>query len=185
MKTSLIGIAGRAKSGKDETGKLFLKYGFKRTAFANALKAATAYIANEESNLYFDEASKEEYTEALLTTRRMALQKVGVAVRNSLGPDTWVRRVMRAWDAQGNPPTVITDVRFQNEAQAIRERGGIIIRIVRAGSGLSGEAATHESENGLPDDLVDIEIVNDGTLGELADEVRKVVKMCGMESSDD
>lgn len=176
----LIGITGLARAGKDEFGKIFVKHGFKRTAFANALKSATAYIANEESTLYFDDEAKEEYTEALQTTRRMALQKVGSAVRNALGPETWVRRVIRAWDAQGNPPTVITDCRYPNEAQAIRDRGGLIVRIVRPDNvGLSGEAAQHESENGLPDDLVDIEIVNDGTLGELAAEALKIVRMVG------
>jgi hypothetical protein len=181
----LIGITGSARAGKDSFGSHFVKYGFKRTAFANALKTATAYIANEDSTLYFGDDTKEEYTEALQTTRRMALQKVGSAVRNSLGPDTWVRRVIRAWDAQGNPPTVVTDVRYPNEARAIRERGGLIVRITRPGAGLTGEAATHESENGLPDDLVDVEIVNDGTLSELQAEAKKVAAMAGIEVSGD
>ena len=183
--SKLIGITGVARSGKDSFAAHFTKYGFKRTAFANALKTAVAYIANEDSTLYFGDDTKEEYTEALQTTRRMALQKVGSAVRNSLGPDTWVRRVIRAWDAQGNPPTVVTDLRFPNEALAIRERGGLIVRIVRPGSGLTGEAAAHESEAGLPDDLVDIEIVNDGTLSELAAEAKKVVALAGIEVSDE
>lgn len=183
--TQLIGITGIARSGKDEFGLALAKYGFKRTAFASALKVAVAYIANEETNLYFADDTKEEYTEALKTTRRMALQKVGSAVRASLGPDTWVRRVIRAWDAQGNPPTVVTDLRFANEAQAIRERGGIIVRITRPGSGLTGEAAAHESEAGLPDDMVDVEIVNDGTLSELQAEAKKVAILAGAEVSND
>lgn len=178
--SKLIGITGLARSGKDSFGNILVsKHGFKRTAFANALKTAVAYIANEDTTLYFDDETKELYTEALDTTRRMALQKVGSAVRLALGPDTWVRRVIRAWEAQGCPPTVITDVRYENEAEAIRSRGGIIVRVVRPGSGLTGEAAQHESEMRLADNLVDIEIVNDGTLSELAFEARKVALLAG------
>lgn len=182
--THLIGITGCARAGKDSFGAVLAKHGFKRTAFANALKSAVAYIANEDTNLYFDDDAKEEYTDALETTRRMALQKVGSAIRNSLGPETWVRRVIRAWEAQGKPATVVTDVRYANEALAIRANGGLIVRVVRPGSGLSGEAGQHESEAGLPDELVDIEVVNDGTLAELNQEALKIVRLCSMGTYD-
>lgn len=182
--SNLIGITGLARSGKDEFSKTFVKHGFKRAAFANALKMTTAYIANEDSGLYFDDVTKEEFSEALGMTRRSALQKMGSAVRDTLGVDTWVNRTIRGWIAQGCQPTVITDVRYPNEAQAIREQGGVIVRIVRPGSGLQGEQGQHESERGLPDELVDIEVTNDGTLGELAAEALKVVRLSGLGASD-
>lgn len=177
--TQLIGITGLARSGKDAFSVTFVKHGFKRAAFANALKVATAYIANEESTLYFDDETKEEFTDALGMTRRSALQKMGSSVRDTLGVDTWVNRTIRGWIAQGKQPTVITDCRYENEARAIKAQGGVIVRIVRPGSGLKGEQAAHESERGLPDDLVDIEIVNDGSLSELAAEALKVVRLAG------
>jgi hypothetical protein len=183
--TNLIGITGLARSGKDSFSATFVKHGFKRAAFANALKTTVAYIANEEAPLYFDDVTKEEYTEALGMTRRSALQKMGSAVRDTLGKDTWVNRTIRGWIAQGRQPTVITDCRYENEAMAIRNNGGIIVRIVRPGSGLQGEQGAHESEAGLPDELVDIEIVNDGTLGELAVEALKVVRLAGVEVGHD
>jgi hypothetical protein len=179
--TKLIGITGLARSGKDSFSLTFVRHGYKRAAFANALKTATAYIANEDSALYFDEVTKEEHSDALGMTRRSALQKMGSAVRDTLGEDTWVNRTIRGWIAQGQQPTVITDVRYPNEASAIKAQGGIIVRIVRPGSGLKGEQGAHESERGLDDSLVDIEIVNDGTLGELAAEALKVVNMAGGE----
>jgi hypothetical protein len=182
--TALIGITGLARSGKDEFSRTFVAHGFKRAAFANALKVTVAYIANEDQPLYFDDVTKEEFSEALGMTRRSALQKMGSAVRDTLGVDTWVNRSIRGWIAQGRQPTVITDCRYPNEARAIRAEGGIIVRIVRPGAGLQGEQAAHESEAGLPDDLVDIEIINDGTLGELAAEALKVVRLSGMGVSD-
>lgn len=62
---------------------------------------------------------------------------------------------------------LITDVRYANEMQAIRNAGGRIIRIRRPGSGLSGEAAQHASEteqDAIPDSAFDGVIMNDGTL---------------------
>jgi len=173
--TTLIGITGLARSGKDEFSKTFVKHGFKRAAFANALKTTVAYIANEDAPLYFDDVTKEEFSDALGMTRRSALQLMGSAVRDTLGVDTWVNRTIRGWKAQGRQPTVITDCRYPNEAEAIKAEGGIIVRIIRPGAGLTGVQGAHESERGLPDDLVDIEITNDGSLGELAAEALKVI----------
>lgn len=171
----LIGITGRARAGKDTFAQGLIRLGYQRRAFADPLKEVTAKIANEESHLYFDDATKEEYTDALEMTRRQALQKVGVGMRDSLGPDTWVRRLLREWVADGMPSTVITDVRFDNEALAVLKAGGHIVRILRPDNvGLSGEAAQHVSEAGVSEHLVDVDITNDGTVGELWEEARRL-----------
>ena len=171
----LIGISGRAKAGKDSFASALVQRRFQRIAFADALKIATAVIANEPTHLYFDEVAKELHTDALGMTRRKALQAVGKAVRDSLGEQVWVNRTLADWASRGKPDTVITDVRYPNEALAIRQRGGTVIRINREGAGLAGELAQHESEQRLSDDLVDIEVFNDGTLGDLHAEARKIV----------
>lgn len=45
---------------------------------------------------------------------------------------------------------VVSDVRFDNEAEAINRAGGVVIRIDRPGaSGLAGEAGKHQSEAGV------------------------------------
>ena len=68
---------------------------------------------------------------------------------------------------------VITDVRFVNEAQWIRDMGGTVIDIVRPGAdGVVGVAA-HASEAGYPDELKDFVIQNTGTLEYLYEEVEK------------
>ena len=171
----LIGITGKARAGKDSFANALMREGFQRVAFADALKLATAVIADEPSHLFFDEFAKEQHTHALGMTRRKALQAVGKAVRDSLGEQVWVNRALSDWSSRGKPNTVITDVRYENEALAIRQRGGTVIRINREGAGLAGELAQHESENRLPDDLVDIEVFNDGSLGDLHAEARKIL----------
>lgn len=172
----LIGITGLAHSGKDSLAACFARSGFQRKAFADSLKAVTALIAGEPSHLYFGETSKEEFCDTLGMTRREALQKVGVGMRQAIGPDVWVKRLLQGWVDTGLAPTVISDCRFENEAQAIRDLGGIIIQIVRPGAGLSGNAASHVSENGIDDELIDFVVNNDGTLGDLAVEAGKILK---------
>lgn len=173
----LIAVTGQARSGKDSFAAICAKYGYTRIAFADPLKVITAHIAGEPSHLFFDELSKEEFSDTLGMTRRQALQKVGQAVRESLGKDAWVKRAMQEWVSSGLRPTVLSDCRYPNEAQAVRELGGVVVQVVRPGSGLSGEAAQHESEKQISDDLIDVVINNDGTLGDLAVEVRKIINM--------
>lgn len=175
--TKLIGISGLARAGKDSFAAAFVKEGYQRLAFADALKVATAYIANEAIHLYFDEASKDQFSEALGMTRRKALQDMGNGVRETLGAETWIRRALREWVTLGLLPTVISDCRYPNEAQAIRNLGGTIVRVTRPGAGLAGAAGAHISEAGLPDHLVDIEVLNDGTMGDLCAEARKIVAL--------
>lgn len=97
-----------------------------------------------------------EYAKKEPEVRRL-LQALGVAMRTHVGPDVWVDAVMRQYDAlsvphatlsgfETIPKVVITDVRFPNEAQAIRERGGQVWRIVRPGF---GPVNGHESETAL------------------------------------
>jgi hypothetical protein len=68
---------------------------------------------------------------------------------------------------------VVTDARFENEAKAIRDRGGEVWEIVRAEHGDElGAEALHTSEAGLPDGLIDRTIVNDHDLEFLEREVQ-------------
>ena len=174
----LVGIHGRATAGKDTAGAVFIKAGYRRLSFADALKECVAVIAGEPSDNFFTMEGKEGFSPVLNTTRRVALQNVGNAMRETLDEEIWIRRALAGWDQAGRPPTVITDVRYPNEAAAIRGMGGTIIQILRPGaSGLVGEAANHVSEVPLNYDLIDIDVHNDGTVGELNHEISKIVAM--------
>lgn len=171
----LVGVTGRARAGKDTFAKALIQHGYKRIAFADAVKQVTALIANEPTHLFYDDVTKEEHSEGLGMTRRKAMQLIGTeGVRRVLGDNIWVDRALREWISDGRPAAVITDVRFDNEARAIIELGGHIVRIVRPDAGLHGEAAQHASEAGVSEDLVDIEITNNGSIGELWEEARKL-----------
>ncbi len=67
----------------------------------------------------------------------------------------------------------VTDVRFPNEAQAIRAAGGLVIKVVRPSLGVPTDE--HPSETSVDLVYADITIVNDGTLDDLALSVHSLV----------
>ncbi|HEL3178894.1 TPA: hypothetical protein UME25_004718 [Stenotrophomonas maltophilia] len=74
--------------------------------------------------------------------------------RDCILPELRVRALFARLPAGG----LVPDVRLANEARAIRRRGGVVIRVRRPG---------HADEQPLPDDLVDIEVNNDGAPADL------------------
>jgi hypothetical protein len=64
----------------------------------------------------------------------------------------------------------VPDVRFKNEMAAIKEAGGLVLRISRPGAGLGGAAALHQSEveqASIPDSAFDRVFQNTGTTDDL------------------
>ncbi|VTU31863.1 deoxynucleoside monophosphate kinase [Variovorax sp. PBS-H4] len=177
---SLIGITGKAQAGKDTLGAEFVRAGYRRISFADPLKEAVSVIAGEPLELFHTIEGKEGFSPMLNCTRRHALQAVGKGVRDVLDQGIWVRRALDAWDRMGRPNAVITDVRYTNEAELICQFGGLILHVWRPGNvGLTGVAAAHESEAGIRDDLINEQICNNGSIGELNAEARKIIDRLG------
>lgn len=100
---------------------------------------------------------------------RRTLQRLGTEVgRNILGEDTWTNVVLRHF-YKYSADYVITDVRFPNEALAIRTAGGAIWRVKRdvAVEKLEGDAAQHASETQINNIAYDVEIENNASLDDL------------------
>jgi hypothetical protein len=175
----IIGFTGRKFSGKDTAaqalhGRQALVAKF---SFAYKLKA----IAREIWGLELEQTDgllKEVVDPRWGLTPREIMQRLGAEVARSIHTETWVRhcldRQVPAWFRAVNPPGVphrvavaaITDCRFPNEAVAIRDRGGLLLRVVRPG--LAANAYSHHSSEQFIDTLeVDHEIVNDGTVEQL------------------
>lgn len=172
MTLNLIGLTGRAGSGKDEAAKALVAQGWKRDAFADRMRKAVlaldpwvvdhegyVYRVSEIVGHYGWDVAKRENGEV-----RRLLQRFGTeAGREIHGVDCWVDALLRDWD--GQTPLVVTDVRFDNEAEAIRELGGRIVHITRPGvEPLPGD---HASEAGVAVRPTDYLINNDGTVERL------------------
>ena len=154
----IIGLAGHLQAGKDTVGyMLATTVGYQRLAFADALKALGRQIG-------WDGTKSPD-------GRRM-LQVLGVAVREVLGEDAWIRVVRQKMvAADGDARFVITDVRFQNEAQMIWDYGGEIWVVRRPGFDGDG----HISEQFANDVWADVVIENNGTLEDLSREVTRAL----------
>jgi hypothetical protein len=150
-----IGLIGLAGSGKDTAAKALIKLGYYRMAFADRLKElAFEFGWNGEKD----------------ADGRRLLQELGMIGRR-YSQNVWIRHV--AWRIMSKgPPIVFTDVRFQNEADFVREQGGIVVRIVRPGQ----IAGNHESELNQSEVAADIEIVNDGTVEDLHNKIRAIIQ---------
>lgn len=173
---NLIGISGKARSGKDTLARHLAALGYQQLAFASGVKNVTALLAGEPLELFHDDVAKEAHSSNLGMTRRRAMQNVGNGLRDAVGPNVWIRPLMAQWEASAQAPTVVSDVRYPNEAEAIRAAGGLVIRIERSNAaGLVGEAASHVSEAPLPDHLIDLVVSNNGSIEDLREIARTVV----------
>lgn len=166
---ALIGLSGKSGSGKDTAASLLWKAaGYVRQAFASRLKKAVAEIYGFDRYQLHDPMGKNTVDPYWGETPRAILQRFGTeAVRHGMGQETWVKAAMRVLPTRA----CFTDVRFPNEADAIRARGGFLIRLEREGAGLQGEAALHPSETVLDDYQFDVVIQNNGTLSQLRNEL--------------
>jgi len=158
MKYRGIGIIGKAWSGKSTVALMLKKYGFVKYSFATPLKVAVVDL----------------FGISKLTNRRL-LQSVGTALR-SVDPYVFVNKAISKIK-QTNPetPIVIDDVRFKNEAEALRNLNFLLIRINRPCI-RDPTAEGHQSETEQDFIVADIEIVNDGTLEKLMRDVDDIIR---------
>jgi hypothetical protein len=180
----LLGLSGVAGVGKD-CAALGLKeppYRFQRLAFADPLKTMAIEINPIVSPDEYTDPIECIHLEDLVKVAgwdkakrdpevRRLLQELGLAARKNLGEDVWVNAALGGVHQDGR--YVFTDVRYPNEAQAIHDFGGIVVRIERPGV---GPVNGHQSENAMDARDFDAVIVNDGTRLDLWSKVQDLVR---------
>lgn len=125
---------------------------------------------------------------------RELLQKLGTeAMRDGLHENVWVNALFadytlnKVWktakelnsevagSVEEYPSWCITDMRFPNEMDAVKERGGITIRVNRDNGTRAIDTNPHPSETGLDNVEFDYVIENDGTIEDLVEKVRTIL----------
>lgn len=157
MTMLLIGIAGGKRSGKTLLANLLAeRYGLLHTSFAAPIRELTAnLLGGTVEQLEVEKESPIAWLNGV--TPRHIMQTLGTEWgRMLIAPDIWVRVCMRRVAGAGR--AVISDVRFPNEAKAIRAAGGHVIRLHRWADGAKD---SHVSELPLDGSLVDCEVTND------------------------
>jgi hypothetical protein len=140
----IIGIAGFQGSGKDTIADYLQNiHGFKRDSFAATLKDSVAAVFGWDRELLEGRTKESRAWRETVDhwwadrlnipnlTPRLVLQKWGTeVVRKSFHDDTWIASLENKLSKAHND-IVITDVRFPNEILAIKNAGGVVIRVVR------------------------------------------------------
>lgn len=177
---TLIGVTGYARVGKDTFAEgLAAHAGYSRMSFAQPVREML-YAQNPLVDVdglrvraAVDHLGWEAAKDRVPELRRL-LQSLGTqAGRELLGANVWVDAAMRRLDACPAPKVVFADVRFPNEADAIRARGGIIVRVERDGH---GPLNMHESETSMDDYEWDYVVRNNGTVDELHQKAADVIR---------
>lgn len=201
----IIGIVGFIGNGKGTVGRhIVTKHGYMTTSFAKTLKDGVASIFRwDRSLLEGDTPEGREWREQAdpwwskkfgrPVTPRWALQYIGTDVfRMHFNTNIWIWSVEKQILDQGDN-VVITDARFPNELNLIRELGGKIIWVrkpqlpewygaaLAQNQNLSYDMSkrypnVHASEWAWVGCPVDKTIVNGGTIKQLYEETDRCLK---------
>lgn len=182
----ILGIAGEMGSGKTFLSDFLVKeYGAVKTSFADPLKKMLQSLGLTREQLWGSEKEIPDQRLLLGKTPRHAMQTLGTEWgRHCIHPDIWAA----AWKTmllEDQPTfTVIEDVRFDNEVDAIRSLGGKVIgiqrraRVQRRAFWRFGETKIHPSEDfwGMVERKGLRVVQNTSTIQELAGQVLEEVR---------
>lgn len=178
---NLIGVTGKIGAGKDTVAHYLARYGYLQCAFADPLKEAASVMFGIPIAEFYDRILKEQIHPFWKITRREMLQKLGTeCARRVFCDDFWIKRANITTDnliERNYSPDVsslhiiITDVRFDNEADWVRDQGGLIVHVIRpASDGISVsenyDSSTHASEAGVCILSQDLVLTNNKTLAD-------------------
>jgi hypothetical protein len=164
----LIGLCGPAGCGKTTVAEALQdRHGFTVISFADPLYGAVSAITGLSTDELKDRSIKESPLPGIGKSPRFLLQTLGTEWgRTMVSKTLWIDLAMGRAEKADN--AVIADVRFDNEAEAIRERGGKVFYITRPGwQCLEAKSFFHPSEKGVSMTLIDGYIENDGTVDQL------------------
>lgn len=179
----ILGLGCTAQVGKD-TAADYLEKRYpgrvKRIGFADKLKKiAMELFGLSYEQCYGAQGIKETIDPRYGLTPREILQSIGEKMRE-IYPSIWVDTVfnttMVELQAAGYDCFVISDVRYPNEADRVHDKGGVVVKITRKGSGVT-VGAKHSSETSMQDyKEFDYVIENDSTLEEYFQKIDQVME---------
>ena len=179
----VIGFGYKRRTGKDLAGdfaeKTLNELGMTTTreAFAKPLKEGIGKVvfALTDTQLYGNTEEKTTIDPFWNLSPRTILQRAGTdAMRHVFGGGIWAKALIRRCQ-DINSSIIVTDVRFPEEAEAIRILNGILVRCHR-NVGYSPTEDGHPSETAL-DNYVgwDYVLNNNGSVYDLAKQVQEIV----------
>ncbi len=145
MNPPIIGLCGEIGSGKDTVAEYLVEaHGYTFISFAGKLKRVAADVFNLDAAQMSGVNSQAGKAEAIPhvvdasgepRTVRKILEWLGTEGFRTVDPDVWVKYAMREVDGLTGVGKrwAFPDVRFRNEFEAIRARGGLVWEVVCVG----------------------------------------------------
>lgn len=140
----IIGLCGRIGSGKGTAADLLVsEHGFAKTSFADSLKdGVSAMFGWPRHLLEGDTTESREWREQIdefwtretgrTITPRLVLQEVGTdCMREGFYDGVWISLLKKRIQESPDTDWVISDVRFANEVDAVRELSGNVFEVLR------------------------------------------------------
>lgn len=162
----IIGFHGAAFSGKD-TAATIIKNCYKNTdifAFAGPLKDACEILFNFKHEQLHDQILKETIDERWNKSPREIMQWLGTDIlRNHINQNFFIMNMNQRIENSQADYIIVSDIRFDNEAEFIKSLGGKIIKIERKNSSTT-KHSNHITERGISPHLLDAVVLNDGTI---------------------
>ena len=174
----IVGFGHRRRVGKDTLAGMVrdklraAEVSVFRDAFAWNLKQTARqmfrYAGLADDSVY---ENRPELRETILPAIGMSPRDLWIAIGNGMReivPDVWIRNVLDnpAYDCSDGADRVvlISDLRYPNELEAIRSRGGMVVKVTRNDIPESGDVAD-SALAGMPDESWDRVIRNNLDLG--------------------
>lgn len=153
-----IAFCGKAGSGKTALSSYLAEtYGFKKMSFADAVK--------EIAYKYFGMRKKD----------RRLLQQIGQKMR-AIDKNVWVNILVNKLEYGQHLNIVIDDVRFLNEAKALKDKDFIIIKLIGRKWDMEPEQMQDISETELEEIIPNYTLDTSKPIEETIKELEKIVK---------
>lgn len=169
---TIIGLAGKKRCGKDTVARYLVNYkGFLQDSFAAPIRDFVGRLCGYTPDQL--ERLKEERHPMFGVSPREMMQTLGTEWgRDRISQTIWLDSLVYRVGASIHSRIVISDVRFENEAEAIRSMGGTIIHL---GRNTTEVVDTHASEAGIYAREEDFYIPNNSSFQDLYNAVEEVL----------
>lgn len=197
----LVGIIGNIGSGKSTVSEYLVRnYDYEEYSFASPIKNIAINMGFEYNQVYGSQVNKLELNKHWGISGREFMQKFGTEFGRNIMPDIlpnmnmgksnspWVKIFEIKYDnnikSKSDKHIVVSDCRFENEVQSIRDRNGYIIKLVRDNKPISitnekkynDNVYNHSSETQISNLYCDTVINNNTTKNDLFKSIDCVLK---------
>ena len=180
----VIALSGKKGSGKDTVADM-LQFYFKlyhgeettKHAFADPVRKIAGIVASVDDVYFEDRDLKEQpiFFDDSNRTPRDYLRLVGQALKSAIDEDIWVRLLGRSAFVYMTSSCIVTDVRFRNELDFVKENGAFVIKIERDDNMSDNDVSETEMDS-FKDEEFDLIIKNNGDKEELSKTISNFVK---------